>query len=94
MEDGGTETFDDHTFNNPDSIKFYAGNNDIFEARNNSGLWQQEIPATLATAIQGIDEPDTFWMTFYWGNWANWGTYNYDYLQPAPNNRTDVTYIP
>ena len=92
--DGGLQDMGGGMFNpGEDSITFYDGSNDIFEAIAFDGSWYAgPIPDDLTTAMLDIAQPALFDLTFYWGSWGTWGTYHYDYTTPGQN--TIVTRSP
>lgn len=82
--DGGTEDMGGFVAHERDSIVFYDGANDVFEAWQFSGLWHEGgVPEDLHIAISDIDTPELFDLTFNWTHWGTWGTYHYDYTTPA-----------
>ena len=91
--DGGVEDMGGPLIPGEDSITFYDGDNDIFEANDFGGGWYAgPIPDDLTTAMLDIAQPALFDLTFYWGSWGTWGTYHYDYTTPGQN--TIVTRSP
>jgi len=77
-----------------DSITFYDGSNDIFEAIDDHGGWYAgSIPVDLTTAMLDIARPALFDETLYLGTWGTWGTYHYDSSIPLKRN-TIVTRSP
>ncbi|HQZ33370.1 MAG TPA: hypothetical protein PK020_03045 [Ilumatobacteraceae bacterium] len=91
--DGGVEDVGGSLIPRGDSITFYDGDNDIFEAKDFGGGWYAgPIPDDLTTAMLDIAQPALFDLTFYWGSWGTWGTYHYDYTTPGQN--TIVTRSP
>jgi len=78
--DGGTSS---SGVTNSDEITFYNGSNDIYQALDFEGGWVAgPIPAELNLATLDVAQAGLFDLTFYWGDWANWGTYHYDYGTP------------
>ena len=69
-----------------DSVVFFDGSTKVYElciigTSGTQFLDGGTPPADLQSALQGIDSPGLFDITFMWGYWGNWGTYHYDYTK-------------